>query len=90
MSPENINAGATKVDHHPDVLVWLSRVKRPDSPRLDVRGVVCCSQPVLLSNSYGLDGTVSCQAGQSSLLNQTAGFSCSTVSLSLSYFSTIG
>jgi hypothetical protein len=56
--------------------------------RTGVRGVVCYSRPVVLSNSNGLDGVVSCQAGQASLLNRTVGIFCDTVSLPLYLFST--
>lgn len=85
---ENINAGETKVDHRPDGMVWQSPTKRRKNPRMGVREVVCCFQLVLLSNSGDLNGTVSCQAGQANLLDQTVGISCVTLSLPLSFFST--
>lgn len=59
----------------PTFWVVLSHTKLQKSPRLDVRQVVCCFQPVLLSNGDGLIDGVSCQDGQASLLNQTVGFS---------------
>lgn len=41
---------------------------------MGVRELVCCFQPVLLSNGDGFIDAVSCHAGQASLLNQTVGF----------------
>lgn len=41
---------------------------------MGVRELVCCFQPVLLSNDDGFIDAVSCHAGQASLLNQTVGF----------------
>lgn len=44
------------------------------STKMGVRELVCCFQPVLLSNSDGSFCAVSCHAGQASLLNQIVGF----------------
>lgn len=74
VSPEDINAGETKVDHRPDVLVWSSHMKRRESTKMGARELVCCLQPVLLSNGDGFIDAVSCHAGQATLLNQTVGF----------------
>lgn len=76
-----MNAGETKMDHRPDVLVWPSHMKRRESTKKGVRELVCCFQPVLLSNGDGFVDAVSCHAGQASLLNQNGWVSRRTISL---------